>query len=502
MRTRSLAGRVLALLGGLCAVLLFACLLLGNVQSAAAHSVTPADPDINGWDKGTVEVDQYGADIVYYGMEEQLSESPEGFSKFRTKASGSILNVNTVDVTKPLKIQFTSAAGVALQASNWLMFGLIADWQDALEAGVNFYQPNMNSQLVFGIHNTDYYSPNAENLRSAGYVGCTLNWEEINKQSNKLGASIEEGYYETWEIFIGENSADGYIKLNGAPVGTVSVSQAAFGENKTAYLTLGTFHSTVMDIKMSQEFDVTLQSGEHGTASFRDQSGDALTLESNTELILDCRPEEGYMVDAVKVNGELVRRDADGEYRIYTPFADAEVEVTFTELKNIIEYYSDGELVHTDRVDPGTVLSSPADPQKEGYDFLGWYRGDELFDFSAAIQEDVTLTAKWEIKHFTVTFKGEGIETFTQSVDWGGKATLPEAPVREGYTFVGWNIGGTVYDFSWKVDDNVTLTAVWKAVEETGGCGSALAGGLAPVGAVAVLAAAAAVILIKRRTNR
>lgn len=36
-------------------------------------------------------------------------------------------------------------------------------------------------------------------------------------------------------------------------------------------------------------------------------------------------------------------------------------------------------------------------PEKEGYAFTGWYLGDEKYDFSAAVEQNITLTAKWHI---------------------------------------------------------------------------------------------------------
>ena len=36
-------------------------------------------------------------------------------------------------------------------------------------------------------------------------------------------------------------------------------------------------------------------------------------------------------------------------------------------------------------------------PTKTGYTFTGWYLGDEKYDFSAAVEQNITLTAKWHI---------------------------------------------------------------------------------------------------------
>jgi uncharacterized repeat protein (TIGR02543 family)/LPXTG-motif cell wall-anchored protein len=42
-----------------------------------------------------------------------------------------------------------------------------------------------------------------------------------------------------------------------------------------------------------------------------------------------------------------------------------------------------------------TTIIKPKDPIKEGFDFLGWYDGETLFDFNTPIKNDITLGAKW-----------------------------------------------------------------------------------------------------------
>lgn len=42
------------------------------------------------------------------------------------------------------------------------------------------------------------------------------------------------------------------------------------------------------------------------------------------------------------------------------------------------------------------TITKPNDPTKEGYTFLGWYIGDEEFNFEDLVKSDLTLVAKWE----------------------------------------------------------------------------------------------------------
>ena len=41
-------------------------------------------------------------------------------------------------------------------------------------------------------------------------------------------------------------------------------------------------------------------------------------------------------------------------------------------------------------------VTEPAAPTKAGYRFVGWYDGDNKFDFNTAITRDITLIAKWQ----------------------------------------------------------------------------------------------------------
>lgn len=90
-----------------------------------------------------------------------------------------------------------------------------------------------------------------------------------------------------------------------------------------------------------------------------------------------------------------------------------------------------------------TPADRPADPTKEGYTFIGWYNGESEWDFETpvtAVTADLTLTAKWQINRYTITFDtagGSEVPSITQ--DYGTAITPPAAPTRTGYTFAGWN---------------------------------------------------------------
>lgn len=146
------------------------------------------------------------------------------------------------------------------------------------------------------------------------------------------------------------------------------------------------------------------------------------------------------------------------------------------------------------KTDVSGILIDVKEPTKSGYRFLGWYIGDEKVDLSKPFEEDTTIVAKWEkiesdkdtnsttkptkpstkpstptkpakptATKYTVTFNSDGGSSVSkQTVVSGKTATKPSNPTKSGYTFKGWYLNGTEYDFSNKVTKNITLTAKWE----------------------------------------
>ena len=119
-------------------------------------------------------------------------------------------------------------------------------------------------------------------------------------------------------------------------------------------------------------------------------------------------------------------------------------------------------------VEYGHTATKPADPTLKGYTFAFWYLGEDeqnatAYDFNTPVTENITLTAKWNINKYTVTFDSYGGTPVppAQEVEYGLTATEPAAPEKTGYTFDGWYLGDEKYDFSAAVEQNITLTAKW-----------------------------------------
>ena len=126
-----------------------------------------------------------------------------------------------------------------------------------------------------------------------------------------------------------------------------------------------------------------------------------------------------------------------------------------------------GSAVDTQIVKYGDCAAKPADPTREGYKFLGWFKNgeDTAFDFTAPITQKTELTARWEKKTYTVTFDPNGgeVEPTSKTVTFDAAYGELPTPTRAHHTFKGWYLGtdkvteATIV----KTAENHTLRAAW-----------------------------------------
>ncbi len=105
--------------------------------------------------------------------------------------------------------------------------------------------------------------------------------------------------------------------------------------------------------------------------------------------------------------------------------------------------------------DYGTTLEAPANLVKTGYTFTGW----DAEVPGTVPAGDKTFTAQWQINQYTMTFVlGNGQDDIVKTQDYDTDLEAPAAPQREGYTFMGWDA-----EIPTKIPaDNKTFTAQWQ----------------------------------------
>ena len=129
-----------------------------------------------------------------------------------------------------------------------------------------------------------------------------------------------------------------------------------------------------------------------------------------------------------------------------------------------VTFQSEGGSEVASQIRANTPADQPADPTKEGYTFIGWYKGESKWNFETPVTADLTLTAKWQINRYTITFDtagGSEVPSITQ--DYGTAITAPANPTKTGYTFAGWDktIPSTM------PAGDMTITAQWQVNQYT-----------------------------------
>ena len=188
------------------------------------------------------------------------------------------------------------------------------------------------------------------------------------------------------------------------------------------------------------------------------------TVHKGTNVILEAPTKEGYLFKGWKdEKGNSYPADADGKVKI-TVNKDMKLK-TVWEVKSFTVTYVllDGK-TRTETAAYGENVTLVEEP-RTGYTFVGWKDGEKMRQAGETITVtgNVTLTAVWEARTFTVTYVLLNGETRTETVAYGQNVTLGEEK-REGHTFVGWKDGEKVYHAgeTITVTGDMTLTAEWK----------------------------------------
>ena len=66
-----------------------------------------------------------------------------------------------------------------------------------------------------------------------------------------------------------------------------------------------------------------------------------------------------------------------------------------------------GSIVPYQTVEANKTVSKPENPTYYGYNFIDWYIGDTVYDFSSPVTSDITLTAKWVDMNEIITWEKE-----------------------------------------------------------------------------------------------
>ncbi|MBQ2974499.1 MAG: InlB B-repeat-containing protein, partial [Clostridia bacterium] len=195
---------------------------------------------------------------------------------------------------------------------------------------------------------------------------------------------------------------------------------------------------------------------ENGNYELTDAAG--YVVETAQTVNAEPKAEEGFYVDEeLSVLSADAAEDKVAVLKIY--YARNQYSIVFDANGGLI----DGVATQTDATYyHGNAVATPSEPVKVGHTFNGW---DPIFE--AIAKADVKYIAQWLVNKYTITFNTNGgseIAPITQ--DFGSAIATPADPVREGYTFTGWDgeIPATMpaedltFNASWEIN---SYTVTW-----------------------------------------
>ncbi|MBQ3195168.1 MAG: leucine-rich repeat protein [Clostridia bacterium] len=192
---------------------------------------------------------------------------------------------------------------------------------------------------------------------------------------------------------------------------------------------------------------------------FNDAEGDVISTQTVGKGYAAIAPaiaeREGYTVAGwANENGVVNTAFVTDEYDLSPAYEQIMVKVNFAA--------ENGSLSYTETTVPyGTDIQDipyPTVTPDTGYHLTGWDKTE------GAVKEEITLTARFALKTYTVSFTGVYGETLSQqTVTHGYAAIAPAAPVYEGYEFAGWmDEAGNMIDSFDLITGDISVLACYK----------------------------------------
>lgn len=475
--------------------------------------VTKSKASYAGWDgEHATTYGAYGAySDVNFGN--WIFDKGQGMTTFMIDHNGAIGNVNALDVTKPIHIDFTMT-GVDVAGGHgsdgWKFIYFADDWDSIVNSGVNLYTTSNFKSIIAWPDMT---------ISSLENWGNGANWSDFDKSAlanmenpfNSLAP--DEVAPDTWlptsflniEVYFGETVADGYLKMgvNGGDKVLIAKPTKVQSDfiNGDVFMSFGAFFKTQAAFKVYQDASWVVDDAnvsEHVTVEMITENVSALKTFDEVKFKLTCA--DGYGISKVMAGGVELTPDENGVYT-HTCLFGVNALVVETGLQiDVTINVNGGSAVDSYKAAVGQVITAP-ESTKAGYT-LEWYADEALttkFDFTAPLTESVTLYAKWT----TITYKINYYDGANKIRDLSkNNYTIEdtftlETPTKEGFKFEGWY---TDIQYTTEVSEisgstgELTFYAKWS--EKKAGCAGSVS---ASVIGVSVALVGAAFVAIKKR---
>ncbi len=276
--------------------------------------------------------------------------------------------------------------------------------------------------------------------------------------------------------------------------------------------------STYIPTENSELLAFSFWSGnESSDTSGKDHTGATITGDNRRfatlkAFTLPASIEPGEYRARIKYDWNKINGDATASSNNHPCVADFTVEVIKTYTATVATSPSEGGTATVNNeqsvtVESGTEVTFTASPNT-GYNFLGWYNGEnkvsESLEYTATVTSDLSLTAKFAKQTFTVSVTPEGTNGTASvspngTVEYGTQVTFT-ATANPGYRFVQWSNGETANPYTTTITANTELTASFEPLQSysvnvttngTGGTATASQGTVYENGTVTLTAEAA-----------
>jgi len=306
-----------------------------------------------------------------------------------------------------------------------------------------------------------------------GYIfkGWTLNGKEYNF-TNAISANITlVALWEKIETVTVTFNTDGGSSVKAQTIEKGKLATKPTNPTKSGYrFKEWTLDGKAYNFSAKVDKNITLKAVwekiETVIVTFDTDGGSSVKAQTVEKGKTATKPSEptrtGYIFKGWEVNGST-----------YNFSAAVNSNITVKAVWEKIEYVTvtfdtdGGSSVKAQTVEKGKTATKPSDPTRTGYIFKGWEVNGSTYNFSAAVNSNITVKAVWEkIEYVTVTFDTDGGSSVkAQTVEKGKTATKPSDPTKTGYIFKGWGLNGATYNFSAAVNSNITVKAVWEKIE-------------------------------------
>lgn len=121
-----------------------------------------------------------------------------------------------------------------------------------------------------------------------------------------------------------------------------------------------------------------------------------------------------------------------------------------------------GSVISKQEVENGNKISRPADPTKNGYEFVEWLLDNKKFDLNSLVTKDITLKAKWKKKeNVTNNIQKEEKPNNSNNVQSNNDNSNNKQEEQTNYFYIPWEIinDGTYEKFAREHGITINLVA-------------------------------------------